>query len=571
MASLNDLFRRNTAAISQRYPTLTNTLMNSTPDPHYRVALAKTEMPIPVYTAGDETIHINSPYDPEKEAERIAGAATNPGGSSTSYLVLGLDAGYLAKSLLKPDVELVIIVECEISYLRFLIESFDFTAQFSDPRLRLICSDSLDFASSTLLAEYLPLLHGDISVVPRSPRERMRDSFFSELRSRIPRVLRDTSIDISTQKKFGLRWMRNIVSNAEIASFAAKENYRVLSDYTGRKIHVTAAGPTLETSLDQLSSTTPGECIVATDTSLPSLIAAGIDPDFVVSVDCQAYSYHHFLSGIPGGTRLVLDLSSPPPLYRSGNAVIPVAGGHPFAGYVSRFFFPFIGIDTSGGNVTHAAVSFADRLAGREIVLHGADFSYPEGKLYANETYLYPHFRSSERRTSSLETMFGRMLLERSDLFHTRSDTGAVLYGTILLDSYRQKLEGLTPRLETPLTSPTVNRHPQAKEPSRIVQSQVKDKKTDLTQKTWASFCGEVLHDLDSLEIGIGAVNAIIDSLDTRKKLLLVSLMPISAHYLNLDERQRGGALLESGRIETRRLIDHSLSRSVDNPAIADE
>jgi hypothetical protein len=571
MAGVKEYFQQNLAVISRRYPPLAKKLLETEPDRCFHLAESKTGKPVPVYSAGSEKTHINSPYDPEKESERIGSAAVDAGGFSTAYLLLGLDAGYLLHFLLSQNIELLLVVECNISYLRFLIDSFNLTTQLSDPRLRLITSNSPEAASSALLEEYLPLLHGNIAIIPRRPRERMNEAFFSDFRNKIPDVLRNAAVDISTQKKFGHRWMRNIVSNAEAAALAGKKNYGLLSGFSGGKIHVTAAGPSLEDSLHDLASPAPGDCIVATDTSLPSLLAAGARPDFVVSVDCQLHSYHHFLQGIPKQTLLVPDLTSPPLLYRTGNTVVPMAGGHPFSRYLSRFFFPFIDVDTSGGNVTHAAVSFADRLAGKVIVLHGADFSYPQGKLYAKESYLYSYFRSGENRTLGLDTLFARMLLERNDLFMDYIDGGSLTYRTTLLESYKQNLEAAAARITTPLITAHREGQPPSIETSSAPRPFWQSQANELHQETWVSFCKKVLRDLDNLEIPNGAVNTILDGLSSEKKHLLVSLMPLSAMYKKDGSRQKGGALLETARHEARRLLRRALSRHENDPSVAHE
>ena len=82
-----------------------------------------------------------------------------------------------------------------------------------------------------------------------------------------------------------------------------------------------------------------------------------------------------------------LDLASPPFLarVRAGKLAF-IASGHPFASYIDARWMHFPRIDTSGGNVAHAAVSLARDLGARKITLHGADFSYPGGKPYSRGT-----------------------------------------------------------------------------------------------------------------------------------------------------------------------------------------
>lgn len=568
MAGLTDTFRRNIDALSRRYPGIAAKLLDADPHPHYHAAPAKTGGLVPVYKDGKETIHLNSAYDPEKEAERMVAAAAGDD-LSRSYLLFGLDAGYAVAKLLEGDVELVAVVENDIPYLRFLLDSFDLSDQIGDPRLRLIIDDSPARVSTALLREYLPLLHGDISILPKRPRERIQTTFFSNLRGMVPAVLDHAAIDISTQKKFGLRWMRNMTANAGYASSAAQKNYPVLSRFRGSTIHITAAGPSLEEALADLSKAAAGECIVATDTSLPSLLAAGISPDFIVSVDCQIHSYHHFLSGIPTASYLVLDLSSPPPLYRMGKPVIPVSGGHPFSAYLRQRYYPFLGIDTSGGNVTHAAVSFADKLAGREIVLHGADFSYPEGKMYSKGTYIYPYFMSRETRTSNLESGFARMLLERNDLSLSLSTGETVCYRTSLLDSYKERLIASFEETVTPLTFASDGRFFRGRNPPEFSHPQRAIRNFDERPVHWDLFLREVLGALRSLDIAQLPVYLILEKLGIEEKNLIVSLMPLAA--LAYDRRKRGWELLEDARRRTLGIIEASLPSGKDNSAIADE
>ena len=146
--------------------------------------------------------------------------------------------------------------------------------------------------------------------------------------------------------------------------------------------------------------------LIATDTSLPYLLEVDIAPDLVISIDCQQITYHHFLSGYPGGIPLVLDLASPSGITRVSRNTVFFSSGHPFSQYVSSNWRHFPRIDISGGNVSHAAVSLADTLGADEIHLFGTDFSFPNGKSYARGTYIYPYFMERDSRTAPLEARF---------------------------------------------------------------------------------------------------------------------------------------------------------------------
>jgi hypothetical protein len=146
----------------------------------------------------------------------------------------------------------------------------------------------------------------------------------------------------------------------------------------------------------------------------------------------------------------VLDLASPSTLCRLGDTVRFFSSGHPFCAYVSSRWRPFPALDTSGGNVTHAALSLAEALGAETTLLAGADFSYPEGKSYARGTYIYGYYDRLQSRLSSFESLFTGFLFRGSDMEReTGTDSGGNAYSRYLtkpLMAYREHLESFAER-----------------------------------------------------------------------------------------------------------------------------
>jgi hypothetical protein len=126
------------------------------------------------------------------------------------------------------------------------------------------------------------------------------------------------------------------------------------------------------------------------------------------------------------------------------------SGGHPLTQYISRHWRPLPLIDTSGGNVTYAAVSLADALGADRIELYGADFSYPEGDAYAKGTYIHPYYQRAQARLAPLEALFVAFLF-RNETLERRESDGTWRYETKPLAGYRERLENLVPRLRAEL------------------------------------------------------------------------------------------------------------------------
>jgi hypothetical protein len=98
-------------------------------------------------------------------------------------------------------------------------------------------------------------------------------------------------------------------------------------------------------------------------------------------------------------------------------------------------------VDTSGANVTYAALSLAELLGAKTVELYGADFSYPLGITYARGTYIYPFFEKRQNRLNSLEALHSAFLY-RTPLSKQYNGSGnSWYYETKPLGMYRQRLE----------------------------------------------------------------------------------------------------------------------------------
>jgi hypothetical protein len=273
---------------------------------------------------------------------------------------------------------------------------------------------------------------GGMRTVSLRPWCEQEQAFFDDAAHEVQAAIELVRADYGVQSHFGKHWLANILINIGRAEGPLPALPR--SDTAA----VTAAGPSLEMQLSRLASEREKLYLLATDTSLPALVRSGIRPDAVLSIDCQNHGYHHFLQGIPEGTALFLDLASPPLLGRYPVPTAFVASTHPFVRHLATRWKSLPVIDTSGGNVTHAAVSLVLALGARRVEVYGADFSYPSGKAYARGTYLYDHFWADQSRVSPAEARFFSFV-HGSSRAQREVRAGRLLYTTPLLLGYRER------------------------------------------------------------------------------------------------------------------------------------
>ena len=439
---MNEMLRRNLLAISATDPRLAARVSEARADPGISREPSRSGAPVPVLRRGSAAIALHSRMDPEREAYRLA--AAYPGGGF--IVCLGLGAGYGIRPFLERSTTGgILIVEYSLDLLRAILELFDLAPLLSDRRVRLLVDPDEPTLERTIFEAYIPILTGDLTTVPLRSRVDADPELFSEAVDSVRRVISRVSDDYSVQAFFGRRWFTNTIRNL----YAAEMPVRPLTPI--REAIVTAAGPSLDDLSSELEKARKGRFLIATDTSMGSLLARGIVPDAVVSIDCQHISYYHFLTPVPGEIPLVLDLASPPSVARRARRVYFFSSGHPFCRFVSAHFRPFPSLDTSGGNVTHAAVSLADALGARRILLFGADFSYPLGASYARGTYIHRYFRIRSERRMPLEGHFASFLYRNLQVDRQTDEDGSIRYVTKPLQSFHRRLESYASTLDAKL------------------------------------------------------------------------------------------------------------------------
>lgn len=422
------LLARNLERLSMTDPTLAEAVRVASPDPRIVSVLSRGGARVPAVRAPTRTAPLHSLYDPRREARRLAQEGQGEG----FVVVLGLGGGFVVEALLaSPITSRVLVVEKDASVLCGLLACAELGHLLSDARLWI--TTRLADIRPLILSGWKPALMGGLRVIPLRPWLEQERMHFDAATAEIQDAVEAVRADYSVQAHFGKRWFANMLANlpqVRPASPCAPSSAAV----------VTAAGPSLEDHLVELADRPRGVLLVATDTSVPALIGSGVKPDAILSIDCQVYGYHHFLKGLPEGTALYLDLASPPVLARRFAGARFVASGHPFSRYILAHWLPLPSVDTSGGNVTHAAVSLARGLGAGPITIHGADFSYPRAKPYARGTYLYDVFQSGQCRLSPADSQMVSLAVRNAT---PERRGGKIVYVTATLNAYRVRLQGL--------------------------------------------------------------------------------------------------------------------------------
>jgi hypothetical protein len=429
------LFERNLLSLSRNNPELCARLSAAKTDRNvYRFLVSRTgETVAALVLPSGSARPLHSTVDPQREAERLAGASNGEG----FFIFLGLGGGFVPFAILKKEeTKQVLVVDYVCDGVAELLCSKDYTGLFGDSRFHLLVDPPEGAIQAYITGHYRPALQGGIRALPLLPRtEGIRA--FAPAHKEVQKAVDLCTRDYSVQAWFGKRWFSNILRNlsrAELSHFSLPPVHRAV---------ITAAGPSLDGQVPRLKEERAGVFLIATDTSLPALLNAGLEPDAALSIDCQHIGYQHFFCGLPKKTLLFLDLASPRSVAACSEKTVFFAGGHPLTQYIRNVWRPLPNLDTSGANVTYAAFSLAENLGASEITLYGADFSYPQGRTYARGTYIYPFFEKNQNRLLSIEAQHSAFLY-RSPLLEKHSaenGEGRWYYETESLRFYKTVLE----------------------------------------------------------------------------------------------------------------------------------
>ena len=328
--------------------------------------------------------YVHSRYDPVREARRLLALEVQP--ETSSALFLGLGLGYLPEAFLAlhPGRPLA-VVEPEPALFVQALASRDLTALLSSPDVSWFLGEEPEAVIMGLDA--LPLSR--LAVLRLRPLYLRRLAYYRKLELLVRSLLDRKEVNLNTLRRFGRLWVRNLLENLE-EFVRAPGVSRLQGLFTGIPALVLAAGPSLESVLGHLGELRTRLLLVAVDTSYPLCLRAGVEPDFLVTVDPQYWNSRH-LDRMPiREAVLVCEPAAHPSIFRR------LGGERPALYFVSSFFpigrfleehFGVRGKVGAGGSVATTAWDLARLLGADPLYMAGLDLGYPGRRTHCRGAY----------------------------------------------------------------------------------------------------------------------------------------------------------------------------------------
>lgn len=329
---------------------------------------------------------LHSRVDPADEATFLL--ADIPVQERTLYVVLGFGLGYHVRALLDrlPASSHVIVIESDAAALSNVARTAMptlFGEWLLSPRLQLlVCRDPavlpLRLAASFSACDALAL-----HLIPHVPSMQLVPAFFAAamqgIREHLPAAAAAhlAGLDATLENDLCNVWANLSPAWRGGDIDALKDTCR------SRPVIVVSAGPSLTEALPHLPALVGHAVIVATAPTVTVLLAHGIRPDVVVTVDPFHENLAHFVPWVEVPLPLVFYQRAYRGIFdhvHSPACAFSMREEEPLplkADSRPSIFFP-------GGSVAFSALQLAHHMGGNPVVLVGQDFAFAEGRTHAS-------------------------------------------------------------------------------------------------------------------------------------------------------------------------------------------
>lgn len=374
-------------------------------------------LPVGRIISGGRTLTLHSTR-PLEEAARQASRFNK---ELDWVVVAGAGYWYLPEYLLKNTDFNIIVYEHDSLILDAARAARDLNDILSDGRIHLVqgpVDELTDFLTKNRVREMA-------YQVSRVYTELYPD-IYSNLDGVLAALLSRRAINQATLRRFQKVWLRNIIRNTPLY-FNNPGLSGIVHQFRGRPAVVVGAGPSLPGALEVLRKCQDACCIIATDTSLPMLEAAGIDTDFIVSVDPQDKNAWFLLSARAEKGVLVLEGAGSNQGCRKFGPERTVLFDSIFPLYheLSKFW-GLKGSLASGGSVSTNAFDLARYLGADPIIMAGQDLAFTRKAIHAPGNVLEDNLYTRITRFSTYENYHARTLVMADRIEVPRTGGGMV-------------------------------------------------------------------------------------------------------------------------------------------------
>jgi hypothetical protein len=344
-------------------------------------------------TADGRWVTLHSARNPRAEAtawldRALADLEATGSGAPGVIVVIGAGAGYILDEIQqRPGVSdrPVVVFEPDARLAEVCRQRRDVGAAIASGALRWLTAP--DYVGASDLWRVFDRHPGAVLTLEHPVLVRECPDDVARAHAIVTRATFDAKANAEARRLFAGPYLLHTIQN--LPTILGSGDVDALADIgNGSAALLVAAGPSLDRTIDEVRRLRDRAIVIAVDTALRPLLAAGIDPDLVVAVDPAELNARH-LRDLPAEMRswFVAEGSLHPTAF-------PAFAGRTFTFKVSAHdpwpWLQSLGVDRgvlrAWGSVLTSAFDLGLRLGCDPLVFVGADMAYTHGQPYCRGT-----------------------------------------------------------------------------------------------------------------------------------------------------------------------------------------
>ena len=329
-------------------------------------------------------------------------------------LLLGFGLGGYPKVLhenFKGD-GILIVYEAIPELFKIALQEQDLTSLLSSERVKIILGEETEDVSF-VNKYHRKIVQKSFYILKQNGCVALNEPAYERFRIESHRGKEVKRFKSGNRNTRGAEWTDAFIRNIAVI-LRTPGVIRLKNIFKGRPAIIVSAGPSIEKNFHLLKEAKGKAIIIAVDVVVPTLLPAGIIPDFIVALEANRKLYRAFennplLKFCPLICSTEVDYETIASLY-PGPVFLNLSNPHPVLRWLHKYWEDKGFVAQPGGSVSHMAFALAEYMGANIIALMGQDLSFRE-KLHAGDVtglfYSENDVEEHRRRNPIVKDIFG--------------------------------------------------------------------------------------------------------------------------------------------------------------------
>ncbi|MGE7690589.1 motility associated factor glycosyltransferase family protein [Lysinibacillus sp. NPDC097214] len=337
----------------------------------YKIEYIKTRNNLETVTLNGYLLH--SKYDPIQEASRIVDKEFEEG---YVHILFGYGLGYITE-VLNEKIE-------DATKLIIIDPIYPLINVGEKTKKNTIINQIEKKELEVLIAGALKNLSKKVKVICSPNYDKIFPNEMKRVLEVIKEVQKMLQVHENTIRVFSDNWQENFIQN--LFNLSRDSSLEELKKTYSCPVVLASGGPSLTKQLSLLKEIKNQVIIIAAGSTINSLLAKGIEPDYIVTIDGGLENYNHFKDIPKIKSQLIYAITSHYRIqdeYPNNKYAFLAASNQAYGEHIKRVFSIDLPRISGGGSVANFAYSIAAYITTGPIAIIGQDLAYTDDKSHA--------------------------------------------------------------------------------------------------------------------------------------------------------------------------------------------